>query len=62
MLMDDEPAPIRSRLTPPPLDALGIAELQAYVAELKSEVVRAEAIIARKHDHRSAIDSVFRKP
>jgi len=47
--------------TPLPLDRLGIAELQGYIAELRGEVGRAEAEIARKSGMRSAADSVFRR-
>ena len=56
---DDEPRP-RPRLTPPPLDRLGVEELQAYIEELRAEIARAEAEIARKRDHRSAADSLFK--
>ena len=61
--MQDEDAP-RSKITlhAPPLDPLGVAELHAYIAELRMEIGRAEAAIARKQDHRTAADSFFRKP
>lgn len=58
---DDELPLPRTRLTPPPLDRLGVAELQAYISELQSEIARAEAEIARKQDHRNAADSIFRQ-
>ncbi len=51
----------KARLVTPPLDPLGVAELQAYIADLQQEIVRAEREIARKQDHRSAADSVFRR-
>jgi len=42
-----------------PIDGLGVAELQDYVAELRAEVARAEAMIAHKLEHRNAADAVF---
>ena len=58
---DDAPRP-RTHLTQPPLDRLGVAELEAYIVELRNEVTRAETEIARKQGHRAAADSVFRRP
>ena len=58
---EDIPRP-QPRLAAPPLDPLGVAELQGYIAELRAEIARAEAAIARKQDHRSAADSFFRRP
>ena len=46
----------------PPADALGVAELETYIAELRGEIARAEQEIARKQGHRAAADSVFRRP
>lgn len=58
---DDAPRP-RTHLSQPPLDRLGVAELEAYITELRNEVTRAETEIARKQGHRAAADSVFRRP
>jgi len=52
----------KPRLITPPLDPLGVAELEAYIGDLRSEIARAEAEIARKASHRSAADNVFRRP
>ena len=61
--MHDEDAPRpKINLQTPPLDPLGVAELHAYIAELNAEIVRAEAAIARKQDHRAAADGFFRLP
>lgn len=64
MAQDDEDGPrgTRVRLERPVLDPLGLKELDAYIGELRAEIVRAEAEIARKQSHRSAADSVFRMP
>ena len=60
---DDEALPRpRARLERLTLDRLGIGELNAYIDELKVEIARVEADIARKQGHRSAADAFFRKP
>lgn len=60
---DEElPKKPKSRLERPVLDPLGIAELQAYVEELKGEIARVEAEIARKQSHRNSVDAIFRRP
>ncbi len=51
----------RPRLERPALDSWGIAELHAYIEELREEIARAEADIARKGSHRAAADAFFRK-
>jgi uncharacterized small protein (DUF1192 family) len=62
MLMEEEaPPPKRGRLEKLPLDMLGVAELCAYIEELREEIARVEADIARKQNHRAAADAVFRK-
>ncbi len=61
-LTEDDPLGPKTRLQATPLDRLGVAELQSYIAELREEVARAEAEIARKQGHRAAADSVFRRP
>jgi uncharacterized small protein (DUF1192 family) len=62
MIDDDDAAQPRrpARLTRLVLDSLGIEELNAYIAELREEIVRTEAEIARKQSHRSAADTFFR--
>ena len=64
MALDDEdnlPKKPQARLPKLLLDPLGIAELRAYIEELKGEVVRVEAEIARKQTHRSSADAFFRR-
>ena len=60
MLTDEEPA--TTRLQPSPLDRLGVAELHAYLAELRAEIVRTEVEIARKQGHRMNADRLFGVP
>ena len=59
---DDEPRAPRKRLEPLRLDPLGVTELQAYIGELRVEIERAEAEIARKRQHRGAAEAVFGRP
>jgi uncharacterized small protein (DUF1192 family) len=61
-VIDEELPRPKTRLVTPPLDPLGVEELQTYITELRQEIARAEGEIARKQDHRSAADSVFRRP
>jgi uncharacterized small protein (DUF1192 family) len=42
------------------LDPLGVEDLQAYIAELRTEIARVEADIARKKKHLSAAESLFK--
>lgn len=58
MQTEDEP---RLGPTITPLDRMGIAELHAHIAGLRTEIARAEAEIGRKEALRGAADSVFRK-
>ena len=60
---DDEDLPQQpARLQRLTLDMLGIDELNAYIIELKAEILRVEAEIVGKQRHRSAADTFFRKP
>jgi len=59
---DDLPQRRTRRLEKLPLDLLGIDELNDYIGELRDEIARVEADIARKQSHRSAADAFFRKP
>jgi uncharacterized small protein (DUF1192 family) len=60
MLDDDEPRPLPQRLSQLRLEPLAVAELEAYIVELRAEIARAEAEIGRKRGHRSAADAVFK--
>ena len=64
MREEDEnlPRPRPARLTPPVLDMWAVAELEAYIDELRAEIARAERDIAKKSSHRAAADAFFRKP
>jgi uncharacterized small protein (DUF1192 family) len=59
---EDRPIRRRARLEKLPLDSLGIEEMQDYITDLRAEIARVEADIARKQSHRSAADVFFRRP
>jgi uncharacterized small protein (DUF1192 family) len=60
----DEDTPIRkrNRLEKLVLDTLGIDELRDYIGELRDEITRVEADIARKQSHRGAAEAFFKRP
>jgi len=64
MIEDEDVAVPRrpARLIRLSLDSLGVEELTAYITELREEIARTEAEIARKQSHRSAADAFFRAP
>ena len=45
-----------------PFDAVSVAELEAYIGELRAEIARAEVAIGRKKAHLGAADLVFGRP
>jgi uncharacterized small protein (DUF1192 family) len=60
MFDEDEPRARPQRLAKLPLDPLGVAELEAYIEELRAEIARCETEIGRKRGHRSAADAFFK--
>lgn len=62
LIEDDAPRPKSPLLATPPLDRLGVAELQAYIAGLLREIARAQEEITRKEALRTAADGFFRQP
>lgn len=51
---NDDLEPRRPKAAPVDLDAMSVAELRAYIEDLKREIARAEAKIAAKEAHRAA--------
>ncbi|HYD31009.1 MAG TPA: DUF1192 domain-containing protein [Azospirillaceae bacterium] len=43
------------------LSMMGVAELEAYIADLETEIARAREVIASKQTHRSAVESLFKR-
>ncbi|HTU52963.1 MAG TPA: DUF1192 domain-containing protein [Acetobacteraceae bacterium] len=58
---DETPKKPLARLSPLPLDPLGLAELGSYREELRAEIIRVEAEMTRKEGHRTAADAFFRQ-
>ena len=59
---EDVPRPARQLVGSPPLDRLGVAELQDYLGLLRAEIGRAEAEVARKQAVLNAAHGFFRTP
>lgn len=56
----DEPSKPK-KPQPKDLAPLGVQELQDYIADLKTEIARAEAEIAKRGSHLTAAQALFRK-
>jgi len=59
---EDLPKPARKLLVPPPLDLLGISELNDYIALLQAEIERVKAAITKKDAARAAAAAFFKTP
>lgn len=60
MIFDDDLDPKTKKLKPRNLDNLSVPDLHEYIEQLKAEMARAEADIAKKEKHKSAIDGLFK--
>ncbi len=54
----DPKRPVRGQK---PLDSLGVAELEHYIADLTAEIERAKAAIAARQASRAGAEAFFRK-
>ena len=61
MMEDEEPRPKPSAGPGRDLRSLSVADLEAYIAQLKAEIQRVESEIAKRHDVRSAAEALFKK-
>jgi uncharacterized small protein (DUF1192 family) len=52
--------PRHAKPKPRNLDVMGVEELEAYIAELRAEIDRAQAAIDSRKQHRSAADALFK--
>jgi uncharacterized small protein (DUF1192 family) len=59
---DDLPKPARKLLVPPPLDMLGVDELNQYILLLEAEIARVKAAISSKDAARAAAAAFFKTP
>ncbi len=60
MFSDDDLDPKTKRLKARPLDNMSVPELKDYVAQLKEEIIRAEADMAKKEKSKAAADALFK--
>lgn len=61
MIFDDDTEPKTKKRTLKPLGGYSIDELAEYIADLTSEIARAEAEMAKKKNHMTAVDALFKK-
>lgn len=57
---EEEPRPKPTFGAGRDLRALSVVELESYVAELRAEIARVEAVLARQRDVRSAAEALFK--
>lgn len=60
-MIDEDLDPQKRKPKPKDLDIMSVEALEAYIAELETEIGRARAAIEAKQNHRSAAESFFRK-
>jgi uncharacterized small protein (DUF1192 family) len=58
--MDDDP-PRHTQAPKRNLDRMGIAELEAYIAELEQEIARVRGAINAKQSVRGGADALFKR-
>jgi uncharacterized small protein (DUF1192 family) len=61
MIDESELEPRRKPVPPKDLSLLGIAELEAYIADLEGEIARAQAEITAKLGQRRGAEALFRR-
>jgi uncharacterized small protein (DUF1192 family) len=59
---EEGPRPSKKLLVPPPLEMLGVEELEAYIGVLEAEIGRVKQAIAGKQAHREVAAAFFRTP
>lgn len=59
--MFDEELPGKKPAVVKNLEPMSVDELRAYIVDLKAEIARVEADIAKKQAHKSAADFFFKK-
>lgn len=60
MLFDDDNTPQNQPKKKRVLDKMSVEELRQYIDDMKEEIVRVEAEIARKKAHAAAAASIFK--
>lgn len=60
MILDDDTDPKTKKQKLRVLDNMSVPELQDYIRQLREEITRAEADIAKKEKHKAAADALFK--
>lgn len=60
MLTDDDCDPRTKRMKPRALDMLSVEDLRQYIADMRTEITRVEAEVAKKEKSKSAADAFFK--
>lgn len=60
MFLDDDTDPKTKKQKPRVLDNLSVPELREYIRQMKEEIVRVEADIQKKEQHKAAADALFK--
>jgi uncharacterized small protein (DUF1192 family) len=55
---DDLDTP-QAKVNPRDLQPMSVQELETYIAALEQEIIRADAMIARKQAHKNGIEALF---
>lgn len=55
---DDLDLPLK-KIKPRDLQPMSVQELEAYIAALEQEIIRADEMIAKKQAHKNGIDALF---
>ncbi len=59
MIFDEDLDPKTKKSKPKELYTMSIGELKEYIDDLKTEITRVEAEIARKEKHKASVDNLF---
>ena len=57
----DELEPRKKKIEPRNLEVMGVKELEAYIAELETEIARVRGAIAGKSSHKNAAEKFFKR-
>jgi uncharacterized small protein (DUF1192 family) len=58
---EEDLLPQRQKPKPRDLSLMGVAELEEYIAEMRTEIARVEAEITEKKKHRGGAEALFRR-
>ena len=60
-MFDDDTTPKNMPKKPKPLDTLSVEELEQGIRDMRDEITRYEAEIAKKKAHKEAMSSLFKR-